>query len=342
MRAAVVGAGRIGSFHARNLAKAEDVEDVVVVDASDVAARALADSLRDTLGITVATSDDLARVLADGVDLVVVAAPTSMHTPLMLQCIESGTPVFCEKPGAVDLDEAARLVAAVDSTGVAVQIGFQRRFDPPIRAAAQARARGEVGHVYLVRSATHDHEPPDITYVAPQESLFTETLIHDIDAIRYVTGQEVVRVMSMVSQPRPEQTGIEGDVRHVGMLLQLDGGAQAVATAAWHDPCGYDVRLELLGSKDSVAVGYGDAPQLRRLDLAGGDDPAERRIAGFVDRFEVAYRDELQAFVDCVQAGEQPQVGVRDAYAALAVALAAWESHQSGEPVEVATLAVGA
>ncbi len=341
MRAMVVGAGRIGSFHARNLAKLEDVDDIVVVDANEAAARTLAASLRDTLGIEVAVATDLATVLDDGVDLAVVAAPTSMHADVTMHIVATGVPVFCEKPGATSLEEATRLVDAVEASGVPVQIGFQRRFDPPVRAAAEARASGSIGHLYVARFSTHDHDPPDITYAPPLESLFTETMIHDFDALRYVTGQEVVRVMSMMGGAGPERTGLATDVSHAGVLAQLSDGAQAVITASWHDPCGYDVRVELLGSADSVAVGYGDAPQLRRLDLDGGeeaDDVVERRIGGFVERFEVAYREELQAFVDCVRSGEPPQVGVRDAWSALAIALAAWESQRTGEPVDVPRL----
>jgi myo-inositol 2-dehydrogenase/D-chiro-inositol 1-dehydrogenase len=334
MRAAVVGAGRIGSFHARNLAKSEDIDEIVVVDANGAAATVLADSLRDTLGMAASVATELAPVLAGGVDLAVVAAPTSMHAAVTLQCVEAGTPVFCEKPGATSLDEAARLVQAVDQTGVAVQIGFQRRFDPPVRAAAEARARGDVGQLYVARFSTHDHEPPDITYDIPRESLFTETLIHDFDALRFVTGEEVTRVMTMA--------GEHGAVRHAGLVAQLTGGGQAVLTAAWQNPCGYDVRVELLGERDCVTVGYGDAPQLRRLDTADADDPAARRIAGFLDRFEVAYHEELEAFIDCVRAGTQPAVGVRDTWAALAIALAAWESHRTGAPAEVETMAVRA
>lgn len=346
MRAVVVGAGRIGSFHARNLGKSEDVDDIVVVDANEPAARMLADSLRDTLGIHVSTSTELQPVLERGdIDLALVAAPTQLHASTTLRIIDAGIPVFCEKPGATTLEEARQLIDAVDASGVAVQIGFQRRFDPPVRAAAEARARGDVGHLYVARFATHDHEPPATTYEVPRESLFTETLIHDFDALRYVTGQEVVRVTAMMGDATPEQTGLAAEVRHAGVLAQLSGGAQAVITAAWHDPCGYDVRVELLGSRDSIAVGYGDAPQLRRLDFdtAGAGEPTfpvARRIGGFVERFEIAYRDELQAFVDCVRAGEQPQVGVRDAWAALAIALAAWESQQAGTTVDVPALEV--
>lgn len=344
MRAAVVGAGRIGSFHARNLAKADAVEEIIVVDPLVEHARTLASSLTDALGAHATVSEDLDQVLADGVDMVIVAAPTQLHASVTLRAIDAGVPVFCEKPGATTLEEAAQLVERAEATGVLVQLGFQRRFDPPIRAAAEARARGDIGQLYVARFATHDHEPPDVTYVAPVESLFTETLIHDFDTLRFVTGQDPVRVMSMAGGAGPELTGLASEVRHAGVLLQLEHGAQAVVTASWHGPRGYDVRAELLGSKDSIAVGYGDAPQLRRLDLEGGDDPASdgRLIPGFIERFEHAYREELLAFVDCVRSGQPPACGVRDAYAALAIALAAWESHTSGLPVDVQRLAVPA
>lgn len=343
MRAVVAGAGRIGTFHARTLAGLAAVEQVAIIDSSMSAASMLAEALHATGGAAAVVMPTVDAALELGVDLLVVAAPTALHAPLTLQAVDAGVAVFCEKPIARTLEEALDVVERVERSGTLVQIGFQRRFDPAIRAMAEARMRGELGHLYLVRSSTHDADPPAITYAEDEDGLFTETLIHDFDAVRFLTGQEVVRVSALSAQAAPDATGIDVPVDHAAVLLELSDGAQAVVTGCRHDPRGYDVRAELLGSLDSLAVGYGDAAQMRRLDVSGAgetDALRARRYDDFLDRFAEAYRDELRAFVDCVQEGAPSLCSVRDGYAALAVAAAAWRARSSGTSVDVSELPV--
>jgi myo-inositol 2-dehydrogenase/D-chiro-inositol 1-dehydrogenase len=85
----------------------------------------------------------------------------------------------------------ARRVAA---TGVPVQIGYPRRFDAGCAAAREAVAHGELGWLHTIRSTTLDPAPPPPTYIAASGGIFRDCSVHDIDAVRWVTGQEVVEV----------------------------------------------------------------------------------------------------------------------------------------------------
>lgn len=339
MRVAVVGAGRIGAFHAMTLAAAEGVDRVLIVDSSADVAAALVTRLEAAGSASASAHGDVSAVIASGVDAVVIGAPTPVHAPVTIEAAMAGIPVFCEKPIAIDLEEAQRVVEAVEASGTLVQVGFQRRFDPSIRAVAEARERGEIGELYLARLGTHDADPPPPGYIEGPAGIFTDTLVHDFDVLRFVTGQDAVRMMAMGTEAAPADTGLDVPIGHAAVLVQLSGGAQAVLTASRHDPRGYDVRVELLGSRDSVAVGYGHQPQLRLLDAG---EQEFTRHDDFIKRFETAYRAEIDAFLDCIRTGAPSPCTVRDGYAAFAMSLAAWESKSTGLPVDVPSLAVPA
>jgi len=341
MRVAVVGAGRIGTFHALTLAASDEVDHVVIVDPSEAVSASLVAQVEARGGGTRASADPhVSAVIASGVDAVVIGAPTPVHAPVTIEAATAGIPVFCEKPIASDLAEAQAVVEAVEASGTLMQMGFQRRFDPAIRAMAEARENGDVGELYLARLGTHDADPPPPGYIEGPAGIFTDTLVHDFDVLRFITGQDAVRLMAMGSDAATADTGLHVPVGHAAVVVQLSGGAQAVLTASRHDPRGYDVRVELLGSRDSLAVGYGRDPQLRMLDA---DEPQElRRHTDFIERFDVAYRAEIAAFLECIRTGAPSPCTARDGYAAFAMSIAAWESKTTGLPVDVPSLAVPA
>jgi myo-inositol 2-dehydrogenase/D-chiro-inositol 1-dehydrogenase len=129
-----------------------------------------------------------------------------------------------------------------------------------------------------------------------------------------------------------------GDVDTAAALLRLTDGALAVVTGARHDPLGYDARLEVFGTEDSVTAGGGPRSPLRSLEPA---EPAPRGppYRDFLDRFEAAYRSELAAFVAAIGNGGSSPVGLVEARAALVIALAADRSRAERRPVSIQEVA---
>jgi myo-inositol 2-dehydrogenase/D-chiro-inositol 1-dehydrogenase len=322
----VVGVGRIGARHAETLRGLPAVASVVVGDV-DVA---LAERVASSLGVEAAPS---VEDLAAGVDALVVAAPTPAHISLLVLAAAAGLPTFCEKPVALELGSLDSAIAEIGSAGIAVQVGFQRRFDPGYRAARDAVAAGAVGELLVLRAATHDPVPPADAYIAHSGGIFRDLHIHDFDAIRFVTGREIVEVYAdgaVRNSPSFEQYG---DVDVAAALVRLDDGAVGVVTGARHDPRGYDVRLEIFGTGDSIAVGVDARSPYRSLE----PDVAEPQAgyASFLDRFATAYRAELETFVTQVLTGAPSPCTLEDARAALAVAVAADRSRAERRPVLV-------
>jgi myo-inositol 2-dehydrogenase / D-chiro-inositol 1-dehydrogenase len=330
VRLGLAGLGRIGRMHAANLAsRIPSVELVRVVDVDETLAR----SAGERLGVGWSTSyDDL---LDDpSIEGVVVATPTPLHAPLVEQAARAGTHAFCEKPVALDLDLLDSLLEEVERAGTLVQVGFQRRFDAGYRAAHDAVADGALGNLLLLRAATHDPIPPAEEYIATSGGIFSDLHIHDFDAIRYVTGQEIDEVYADGSVRETRWLEKLDDVDAAVAALRLADGTLAVLTGTRHDPLGYDVRLELFGTRDSVVVGMDARTPLRSLDAGAPAAPADA-YRDFLERFADAYRAELEAFATTLRDGGPSACTLADARAALAAALAAGRSRAERRPVSI-------
>src|SRR4051812_18682179 len=304
MRVGLVGVGRIGAFHLGTLAALDGVESLVVFDADEARAREAAAAH----GADMAGS---ARELVENVDALVIATPTGGHAEFLRLAADAGRPAFCEKPVALDLATLDDVIAHVEAAGILVQVGFQRRFDAGYLAAREAVRSGALGTLLVVRAATHDPSPPAEAYVATSGGIFRDLHIHDFDALRFVTGGEIVEVYAAGAVRETSWFATHDDLDAAAAVLTLDSGALAILSGTRHDPLGYDVRLELFGTGDSIAVGIDARTPLRSLepDVPQSTEPGYRN---FVDRFADAYRVELASFVDAVRTGSQSPCSLDD------------------------------
>jgi myo-inositol 2-dehydrogenase/D-chiro-inositol 1-dehydrogenase len=331
MRIGLAGVGRIGAFHADTLRQLPQVGSLVVADADPLRAQQVADKL----GVTAVAGP--AELLAAGLDGLVIAAATDAHAGLILAGVDAGLPVFCEKPVAHDLAGTLAVVARVAAAGVPVQIGFQRRFDAGYAAAREALRAGRLGWLHTVRAGTLDPAPPPAEYVAASGGLFRDMAVHDFDAIRWVTGREVVEVYAVGGNRGAAYFAAAGDVDTGAALLTLDDGTVAQVSGTRYNPAGYDVRLELLGSADSVSVGLDDRLPLRSAE-PGVAFPAGPAYPNFMERFRPAYAAELAWFIEVVAGRAASPCTVADALAAFRVAEACELSRREHRPVLVSEI----
>lgn len=329
VRVGVIGAGSMGALHCRSLAMSVAAAEMVWV-ADDNAERArqaaaLAPGARATT--------DYRELLADpAVDAVVIATPNDTHAALIQEASAAGKHIFCEKPLALDLPDADAALAAVEERGVKLQIGFQRRFDAGFQKVHRAVESGELGEPELLLTTTRDPKPPSLQYMRRSGGLFTDTAIHDLDAVRYVTGREVVEVFCMASTLLLPEGAEEGFVDTAVTALRLETGALAVVTNSLRAAYGYEVGMEVLGPGGKVAVGQESRTGVRHYGAGG---VSHEHVYWYHDRFREAYLAELAHFVECVAEDREPVVGGRDARAALALALLARRSARERRPVSV-------
>ena len=280
----------------------------------------------------VATPEEL---LESGVDALVIATSTPSHAPLLQLAAASAAAAFCEKPVALDLATLDRVREAVDRAGIVVQVGFQRRFDPGYRAARDAVATGGVGKILVMRAATHDPVPPPAEYIAASGGIFCDLHIHDFDAIRFVSGEEITEVYADGAGLDAPWVGELDDVDVAAAILHLSGGGLVIVSGTRRDPLGYDVRLEVFGTGDSIVVGQDARSPIRSVEPEAKPPTGARPISDFWDRFEPAYRSELAAFVETVRTGAPSPCPLEEARSALAIALAADLSRAERRPVTI-------
>jgi myo-inositol 2-dehydrogenase/D-chiro-inositol 1-dehydrogenase len=168
-------------------------------------------------------------------------------------------------------------------------------------------------------------------YIPHSGGIFRDCLIHDIDVVRYVTGQEAVSVRAVGAVLGFEEIGRLGDVDTAAVMLEMSDGTIAQLSGLRHDPVGYDVRLEVFGSKDSMAAGWSDRTPIHSAEPGIGHpvDP----IVSFWDRFEAAYQEEMAAFVRVIEGEEKPAADHHDAFEALRIAVACDLSLAEGRTV---------
>ena len=324
----LVGAGRMGSFHAETLhSRVPGAALVAVADPAPDAARRLTEQLSGQ-----AFTDPQELVDDPHVRAVVIATPARTHAALVVACAEAGKAVFCEKPMALTLADADAAVAAADRAGIVLQVGFNRRFAADFAAAREVVASGGVGTPQLLRSVIRDPGLADPGAVRPW-TIFYETLIHDLDTLLWLnTGAQPVDVYAVADALVAPEFKDAGLLDTAVVVVRFDNGAIATAEASFSAAYGYDIRGEVFGSAGMVTAGSTRTTAMQHWTADGLHAPTVRRDT---DLFAAAYTAELSHFVDCVRTGTTPQVTGAEARRALALALGCIRSVQEGRPVRL-------
>lgn len=344
VRVALIGAGWIGSFHAESVAhRIPNARLDAIADPALSAVEALASRLR--VG---KISADPADVISDPeIDAVLIAAPARFHSGLIAAAARAGKDVFCEKPGGRTIEELDEALEAAEAAGITVQFGFNRRYAADFAAARKLIDGGSVGVPQLLRSLTRD--PGTVAGIGnpdriPPGTIFLETLIHDFDTLNWLNpGAVPVRVHAVADALVAPDAKDGGLLDTAVVTVTYSNGAIAVAEANFNALYGYDVRGEVFGSAGMVTAGGPQATGATSYTAAG---IAADTVRLNVDLFHDAYTAELAHFVDAVKARRDGVPGPAttgpggtDARNALAVALAALRSAETGLPVDVASVA---
>ena len=327
VRFGVIGAGRIGLVHADNIAsRISGAELAAVMDINlDAAAKAVGHS-----GAWV--TDDLDRLLAaDDVGAVVIASLTSLHVEHIAKAVEAGKPIFCEKPVALDLDETRRVMALVEQQNIPFQIGFNRRFDPGYAAVARAVHNNDLGKPEMFRSQSTDPMPASEDYTAASGGIYLDSVIHDIDVARFVMG-DIERVTALGRNLVDPMYGKYNDVDVSILTVEFASGAIGVIQNHRRTVYGHDLRVEVHCAEGKLMTEDENQTPIRRYDSGGVHADY---YYFFLERFEDAYRAEIQAFVNSLQTGKAPSPSPVDAVESLRVAVAARRSLHEGCPVRV-------
>jgi myo-inositol 2-dehydrogenase/D-chiro-inositol 1-dehydrogenase len=321
------GAGRIGQIHASNIAAMKDVRLRYVVDVNAEAAQKLA----ARYGARVATERE---AFADrGVGAVLIASSTDTHARLAIEAARAGKAIFCEKPIDLSLRKVDECLREVDKAGVAMFVGFNRRFDPSFSALKQRLDAGEIGPVEQVVISSRDPGPPPLAYVKVSGGMFRDMTIHDFDMARWLLGEEPVEVFAMGECLIERKIGAAGDIDSAMVLLRTASDRMCHINNSRRAAYGYDQRIEVLGAGGMLRARNIGETTVEHFTPRG--TVSDRPLDFFLERYAEAYRAEMSAFVSSLKNKTAMPVGARDGRQALVLAEAALESHRKKKPVKI-------
>ena len=325
---AVLGCGRIGRLHARNLARHARVRLATVFDVSAEAAQQTAAELGVRGARTVEEVWDDRNVRA-----VVIATPTDTHVPLIVAAVKAGKAVFCEKPIDMSLERARACWSEIAADHPQVMIGFNRRFDPSFRALRERLKLGEIGRLELVIITSRDPAPPPVGYLQSSGGLFRDMTIHDFDMARYLAG-DIAKVHAFGANLVDAEIGKLGDIDTCALSLRAKSGALIQITNSRRCVYGYDQRLEAFGPGGMLQAGNRHETSVAAWN---GERTGARDLVlhSFIERYAQAYESEMDAFVNALAEGRPMSPDFHDGVEALRLAVAAGESLRTGRVVDV-------
>ena len=329
---AVIGTGRMGSVHARNIVR--HIPEANLVAVCDIRLE-VAQSIAEELGITYVVKDYHYLLVDAEIEAVLIAASTYAHDYIIMDAAAAGKHIFCEKPLAVDLKKIDHAIQATQNAGVKLQIGFNRRFDKSFQKVHEIVSSGDIGHPCILHIISRDPEVPAMEFMRTSGGMFMDMTIHDFDMARYQMGDvdEVYASGNVLIEPELKEFG---DIDTSLVTLKFVNGAIGVIDNSRQAVYGYDQRLEVFCSQ-GTALAQNDRENVTLKGNRVGFH-SSRIPHFFMDRYAGCYIEEIRQFVQCVREDKPVPVSGEDGRAAVVLGLAAMKSLQANRPVKISEI----
>ncbi|MFZ1873736.1 MAG: Gfo/Idh/MocA family oxidoreductase [Chania sp.] len=320
----VIGTGAIGRDHIRRCSKVLQGSRIVAVNDinRDSAAKVVSELKLDAQVYD--NGHDLIR--AADVQAVLVTSWGPSHEEFVLAAIAAGKPVFCEKPLAVTAQGCKNIVEAEAKQGRRlVQVGFMRPYDQGYRALKQVLTSGQIGEPLMLHCA---HRNPTVGEAYTTDMAITDTLIHEIDVLRWLLDDDYVSVQVVFPRKSSKAYSHLKDPQIV--LLETAKGTRIDVEIFVNCQYGYDIQCEIVGES-----GIAKLPEPSSVQMRSGAKLSTEILTDWKERFIDAYDVELQAFINDVQTGKLTGPSAWDGYAAAVAADACIAAQLSGEIVPI-------
>lgn len=347
LRIAILGAGAIGTVHARLVSALEGYEGVLaaIIDLSPERSRTLAEAYGVPSFATPAEAYE-----ADAVDVVAICLPSAFHADAAVEALESGIHVIVEKPLDITLDAADRVIDAELESGLTVSVISQRRFQPAATFLHNAVELGGLGRVtsgvvesmFFRPTSYYDSADWRGTLAIDGGGALMNQGIHALDLLLWMLGNPI---SVQASIGRVAHEGIEAEDL-ASAIITFESGAIGMVLASTAAFPGLPVRLAVHGDG---GTGVMEDDRLAYFESASGAKPetfdiAERDIPEDWSAIDVAHRRQYRDVLNAIAEGRPPAVTTRDGRRTLQVVLSIYESARTGMPVTLgnpSTLAQG-
>ncbi len=330
----IVGLGRLGLKHAENIAFRSPRARLHAICSLDTDQL---EQLTKDWQVPYSYSKYEEMLKNKELDAIFIASPSPQHADHIEKALEAGFHVFSEKPLGTTYQACLQAQQAVEKHDDKVfMLGFMRRFDDSYAQAKALIDAGEIGKPILFRGYSIDPEKNiagAIAYAPHSGGQFIDMAVHDIDLARWFLNGEPETVYAIGdSYLHPEFSQYQ-DGDNVSALMKFDNGAMAFIVAGRTAPHGYNVETEIIGTKATLRIA--SVPQKNLVEIIDQSGVRKECSQDFLERFERAYLNELNEFVDCIIDGNRPRVSVYDGTKTTVVAYAATESFRTNQLVHI-------
>jgi myo-inositol 2-dehydrogenase/D-chiro-inositol 1-dehydrogenase len=332
VKIAVIGTGRMGSVHCRNIVRSiPNAELVAVCDIRLEVAQAVADEL----GIQRVVKDYHDLLSDKDIEAILIASSTDTHAFIMKDVANAGKHIFCEKPLALELDKIDEALKTVEKAGVKLQVGFNRRFDKSFQRVREIVASGEIGRPCILRITNRDPDFPAMEFLRVSGGIFLDLAIHDFDMVRFQLGDvvEVYAAGGVLIEPKLNEFGdIDTDV----VILKFANGAVGTIDNSRKAVYGYDQRLEVFCSNGTAMANN----EVETTTVKGNTDGflSAKLPYFFMQRYAPCYVEEVREFIECIRDDKPTPTSGADGRAAVVLGYAAWKSFRENRPVKVSEI----
>ena len=332
VRIGSAGLGRLGLQHAVNIAgRVRRAELTALCDLDE----AKLNEAADRLGVSRRFTRFEDMIASPEIDAVVLVSPSAMHTKQIAAALAAGKHVFSEKPLGTTVAECKEAEKAVEARpDLVFMLGFMRRFDESYKYARAKAAAGEIGNPVLFRSYSQDPEKfiaGAIAFAPHSGGQFLDMAVHDIDLARWFTGSEPETAYAIGGCYAHPEFAASKDGDNVSCLMKFKNGCMVFLFAGRTAPHGYNVETEIIGTKGILRIA--SVPQKNLVEVLDGHGVRRECSENFLERFDTAYVNEVQEFVDCVIGGRKPEVTVYDGTRVSEIAYACKSAFETGRLV---------
>lgn len=330
----LAGLGRLGIMHAKNIVqRVRNVDLTAICDSNSENLQ----KYQQELQVENVYSSFAEMLQNKQLHAIVIVTPSALHCEQIEQSLKAGFHVFCEKPLGVTLEDSIKAKKAVlDHPDNVFMLGFMRRFDPSYQYAKKKVDEGEIGQPVLFRSYSVDpisSIDSVLSYIPHSAGQFVDMAVHDIDLARWYLKSEPKSIYAIGGCFAYPEFGEYGDGDNVSALMQFENDAMAFFLAGRTAPHGYNVETEIIGTKSTIRIG--SVPQKNLVEIIDQDGVRKECSQNFHERFEDAFINEMQEFVDCILENRIPEVNVEDGVQSSKIAELATESFKSNSLIKL-------
>ncbi|NGP43814.1 Gfo/Idh/MocA family oxidoreductase [Bacillaceae bacterium SIJ1] len=325
VKVGIVGLGRLGMDHAKNIAfNIPNAELTAACSISEEEVAYVQKHWSIPYGYT--NYDDMLQ--NKEIDAIAIVSSSPEHCSQIEKALDAGYHVFSEKPLGTTVEECKIAEKAVERNPDKVfMLGFMRRYDPSYEYAKRKITEGAIGKPILVKATSIDPEDTidgAIRFAESSGGLFIDMTVHDIDLARWFLESDVKNIYSIGGCYLHKEFAAYGDGDNVASLMHFENGAMAMFHSGRNAPHGYHVETEIVGTHGTLRIG--SVPQKNEVMIFDSHGARKECVSGFPERFKAAYRLEVEEFIHCILEERKPSISVYDGTKATEVAFAATES----------------